>query len=88
MAAPHLPVLLEPLLRAVSPVSGLWVDGTFGAGGYARGLLAAGADRVIGIDRDPSVFPMAAACSPTPRHACATSCARLRLQPPIWPMRI
>src|SRR5690606_12534523 len=61
MAAPHVPVLLEPLLRAVSPVSGLWVDGTFGAGGYARGLLAAGAAGVIGIDRDPSVFPMAAA---------------------------
>lgn len=61
MAAPHLPVLLEPLLRAASPVSGLWVDGTFGAGGYARGLLEAGAARVIGIDRDPSVFPMAAA---------------------------
>ena len=61
MAAPHVPVLLEPLLRAVSPVSGLWVDGTFGAGGYARGLLQAGAAKVIGIDRDPSVFPMAAA---------------------------
>lgn len=60
-AAPHIPVLLRPLLRAVSPVSGLWVDGTFGAGGYARGLLAAGADRVIGIDRDPSVFDMAQA---------------------------
>lgn len=61
MNAPHIPVLLEPLLRHVAPVSGLWVDGTFGAGGYARGLLDAGADQVIGIDRDPSVFPMAAA---------------------------
>ena len=40
--APHIPVLLEPLLRAVAPVSGSWIDGTFGAGGYARGLLAAG----------------------------------------------
>ena len=57
---PHIPVLLRPLLRAVSPVSGVWLDGTFGAGGYARGLLAAGADRVIGVDRDPSVFDMAA----------------------------
>lgn len=56
---PHIPVLLAPLLRAVQPVSGVWVDGTFGAGGYARGLLEAGADRVIGIDRDPSVFEMA-----------------------------
>ena len=58
--APHIPVLLGPLLEAVAPVTGLWVDGTFGAGGYARGLLAAGADRVIGIDRDPLVFRMAA----------------------------
>lgn len=58
---PHLPVLLGPLLRAVAPVDGIWVDGTFGAGGYARGLLAQGADQVIGIDRDPAVFGMAAA---------------------------
>ncbi len=60
-AAPHVPVLLGPLLAAVAPVRGTWVDGTFGAGGYARGLLDAGADRVIGIDRDPSVFAMARA---------------------------
>ncbi|SIS52677.1 16S rRNA (cytosine(1402)-N(4))-methyltransferase RsmH [Phaeovulum vinaykumarii] len=59
-ASPHVPVLLRPLLGAVAPVSGVWIDGTFGAGGYARGLLAAGAERVIGIDRDPSVFEMAA----------------------------
>lgn len=58
--APHIPVLLDPLLRAVAPVSGTWIDGTFGAGGYARGLLEAGADHVIGIDRDPSVFAMCA----------------------------
>lgn len=57
---PHIPVLLGPLLRAVAPVGGTWVDGTFGAGGYARGLLGAGAARVIGIDRDPAVFGMAA----------------------------
>ncbi len=60
MDAPHIPVLLNPLLAAVAPVRGVWVDGTFGAGGYARGLLDAGADRVIGIDRDPAVFAMAA----------------------------
>lgn len=58
-AAPHVPVLLRPLLQAVAPVSGVWLDGTFGAGGYSRGLLAAGADRVIGVDRDPAVFEMA-----------------------------
>ncbi len=56
---PHIPVLLRPLLAAVAPVQGVWADGTFGAGGYARGLLAAGADLVVGIDRDPLVFDMA-----------------------------
>lgn len=58
--APHIPVLLRPLLAAVQPVSGTWIDGTFGAGGYARALLEAGAETVIAIDRDPSVFDMAA----------------------------
>ncbi|WP_145105623.1 16S rRNA (cytosine(1402)-N(4))-methyltransferase RsmH [Cereibacter sediminicola] len=56
---PHIPVLLRPLLAAVAPVSGVWLDGTFGAGGYARGLLEAGADRVIGVDRDPLALEMA-----------------------------
>lgn len=58
--APHIPVLIRPLIAATAPVAGLWVDGTFGAGGYARALLDAGADRVIGIDRDPLAFDMAA----------------------------
>ncbi|MET4104220.1 16S rRNA (cytosine1402-N4)-methyltransferase [Roseovarius sp. MBR-78] len=57
--APHIPVLLRPLLAAVAPVRGLWLDGTLGAGGYARGLLDAGADRVIGVDRDPLAIEMA-----------------------------
>jgi 16S rRNA (cytosine1402-N4)-methyltransferase len=56
----HIPVLLDPLLAAVAPVSGRWLDGTFGAGGYARGLLAAGADHVTGVDRDPLALQMAA----------------------------
>ena len=57
---PHIPVLIRPLIAAVSPVSGVWLDGTFGAGGYARALLQAGADKVIGVDRDPLAFQMAA----------------------------
>jgi len=56
---PHIPVLLRPLLAAVAPVSGTWIDGTLGAGGYARGLLEAGARTVIGIDRDPLALEMA-----------------------------
>lgn len=59
-AAPaHVPVLLGPLLAAVAPVRGVWLDGTFGAGGYARGLLEAGAERVIGVDRDPAALEAA-----------------------------
>lgn len=58
--APHVPVLLGPLLAGVAPVRGVWLDGTLGAGGYARGLLNAGADRVIGIDRDPLALDLAA----------------------------
>lgn len=58
--SPHIPVLLRPLLAAVAPVSGTWLDGTLGAGGYAKGLLAAGAGHVIGVDRDPMALEMAA----------------------------
>ncbi|MFQ6549500.1 16S rRNA (cytosine(1402)-N(4))-methyltransferase RsmH [Aestuariibius sp. 2305UL40-4] len=57
--APHVPVLLGPLIEAVSPIAGTWIDGTFGAGGYTRGLLEAGAEHVIAIDRDPLAFEMA-----------------------------
>ncbi len=60
-SAPHTPVLLRPLLAAVAPVEGVWLDGTFGAGGYTRGFLDAGAARVIAVDRDPLAFEMAAA---------------------------
>ncbi|MDR7123908.1 16S rRNA (cytosine(1402)-N(4))-methyltransferase RsmH [Pseudotabrizicola sp. 4114] len=58
--APHIPVLLRPILDLCAPIGGLWLDGTFGAGGYARALLDAGAD-VIGVDRDPMALQMAEA---------------------------
>lgn len=55
--SPHAPVLLDEVVAALHPAAGLrFVDGTFGAGGYSRALLAAGA-AVIAIDRDPSVLP-------------------------------
>ena len=57
---PHIPVLLDAILEACAPIEGRWLDGTFGAGGYARGLLAAGAVEVTGVDRDPMVFDLAA----------------------------
>lgn len=58
--SPHIPVLLGPILQQLAPIEGVWVDGTLGAGGYARGLLEAGAAQVIGIDRDPLALEMAA----------------------------
>lgn len=58
-SGPHVPVLLSEVLAALSPGAGVRiVDGTFGAGGYSRALLEAGAN-VIGIDRDPNVAPHA-----------------------------
>ena len=57
--SPHIPVLIEPIINLISPVSGCWLDGTFGAGGYTRALLEAGAEKVISIDRDPQVFDLA-----------------------------
>lgn len=58
--SPHIPVLLRPLIAAVAPVTGVWLDGTLGAGGYSRALLEAGAEQVIGMDRDPLALEMAA----------------------------
>jgi 16S rRNA (cytosine1402-N4)-methyltransferase len=56
-AVAHVPVLLDEVLAALEPVAdGVFVDGTFGAGGYTRALLGRGAARVIGIDRDPTAI--------------------------------
>ena len=57
--SPHISVLLRPILKNCAPISGVWLDGTFGAGGYTRALLDAGARKVYGVDRDPMVFEMA-----------------------------
>lgn len=52
----HLPVMLAEVMAALAPVpGGIYVDGTFGAGGYTRAILAAGAS-VIAIDRDPTAI--------------------------------
>lgn len=59
--APHVPVLLAEVIAAFGVVEGRCIlDGTFGAGGYSRGLLEGGA-RVVAIDRDPNVAPYVAA---------------------------
>ncbi len=52
--AEHIPVLLDEVIAALSPRDGaLYIDGTFGAGGYSQAILDAAQCRVIGIDRDP-----------------------------------
>jgi len=61
----HDPVLLKEVIASLAPAPGeVMVDGTFGAGGYSRALLAAGA-RVYAFDRDPDAIaegePLAAA---------------------------
>jgi 16S rRNA (cytosine1402-N4)-methyltransferase len=57
---PHIPVLINAIIKACGPIEGRWLDGTFGAGGYTKQLLDAGADHVMGVDRDPLAFELAA----------------------------
>ena len=56
-AQAHVPVLVDEVVAALAIVPGeTHVDGTFGAGGYTRAMLGAGAGRVIGFDRDPDAI--------------------------------
>lgn len=54
----HLPVLLPQVIAALAPEPGqTFIDGTFGAGGYTRGILDAVSDtRVLALDRDPTAI--------------------------------
>ena len=56
MTSAHIPVLLNEVLTYLKPNGGLFIDATFGAGGYTRAILEADPNnRVIAFDRDPSV---------------------------------
>jgi 16S rRNA (cytosine1402-N4)-methyltransferase len=62
MARLHEPVLVAETLALLDPSrGGLFVDCTVGLGGHSRALLEAGADRVLGLDRDPDALQLAAA---------------------------
>ena len=51
----HIPVLLDSVIATIGDMRGLTIaDCTFGAGGYSRAFLDAGA-RVVAFDRDPNV---------------------------------
>ena len=55
-ATSHIPVLLDEVIAGLAPHSGeRHVDGTYGAGGYTRAILATGAE-VIAFDRDPDAI--------------------------------
>ena len=55
MTAAHVPVMLDDVLQALQPRDGgLYVDATFGTGGYSRAILESADCRVLGVDRDPT----------------------------------
>ncbi len=55
--APHVPVLLRQVIDHLAPRDGgVYIDGTFGAGGYAAAILDVAGARVIGIDRDATAI--------------------------------
>jgi 16S rRNA (cytosine1402-N4)-methyltransferase len=57
VTAGHVPVLLDRVVEWLAVRDGgLYVDGTFGAGGYARAILRTAGARVIGIDRDQTAI--------------------------------
>ncbi len=60
--SPHIPVLLDQVLAALSPTQPARViDGTLGAGGHTRALLDADAGAVLGLDRDTDALALARA---------------------------
>jgi 16S rRNA (cytosine1402-N4)-methyltransferase len=55
--APHIPVLVDAVLAALAPRDdALYIDATFGRGGYSVALLAAASCRVFGFDHDPDAI--------------------------------
>ncbi len=55
--APHTPVLLNSVIRWLAPRDGgVYLDATFGAGGYTKAILDAADTRVIAVDRDSTAI--------------------------------
>ncbi len=55
-AASHKPVMIDEAIASLMPKTGeIYVDGTFGAGGYSKAILESSDCKVIAIDRDEMV---------------------------------
>ena len=62
MSVPHIPVMLEAVVRALVPPGrsiSRAIDGTLGAGGHTVALLDAGVESVLGLDLDPAALAIA-----------------------------
>lgn len=58
--ARHAPVMAEEVIAALAPkAGGVYVDATFGAGGYTRRILDAADCSVYAFDRDPTAIAAA-----------------------------
>ncbi|MDO4183926.1 MAG: 16S rRNA (cytosine(1402)-N(4))-methyltransferase RsmH [Rhodospirillales bacterium] len=56
MSQKHIPVMLNEVLQSLAPADGkVYVDATFGNGGYTKAILDSANCKVIAIDRDPNV---------------------------------
>ena len=56
-ASLHIPVMLDEVICALAPAdNGLFIDATFGNGGYSRAILSSAACSVAAIDRDPDAI--------------------------------
>ncbi len=63
-AAVHTPVMRDEMLRALQPADGrVYLDGTFGTGGYAKAILEAADCTLFALDRDPEAIARGAALS-------------------------
>jgi 16S rRNA (cytosine1402-N4)-methyltransferase len=69
----HAPVLVDEVVGFLRPrPDGIYVDATLGLGGHSTALLAAGAGRLIGIDRDADALAIA-------RETLESAAARVEL---------
>ena len=56
----HFPVMLNEIIKISSPTNGgVFIDCTFGGGGYSSALLKYSKTQVIGLDRDVAVSSIA-----------------------------